>query len=370
MNRKSSFGGSRSECDLLGQARLALQECDVVLSENREVPLLTGALSEREPVVEVEWNNQRARFVCQVERSSTPQTLKSAVAQAEFGARRAGLAPLVIVPYLSDAKLQLLAEIGVSGLDACGNAFIRSDRFQFWRSGRPNVVRTPAPHLNPFRGDNSLFSQCFLLQGEFESLSELRAFATRRLKTRTNSDIEELRLGTASKTVQALREELMITKASGRLALLDRPRLVLELRNQFQPPKVTRRIVGKTPHAPSATWDQLRTAEAKDGLRTAVSGVASAHRYGVMSPSAKLILYVDNAGSALRALELREGSAFANCEIRETPKNAPFFDLRPDEKEIPWASPVFTWLELSRGSAREQEAAAALQDRILAGEFD
>jgi hypothetical protein len=318
-------------------------------------------------VVDIEWHSCKQRYACEIKRANTPRTVEGAIAQALFAARASNLRPMILVPYLSEEKLQAISDHEVSALDACGNAFIQSDQFLFWRSGQPNRFKMPSPHLNPFRGDNSIFSRCFLLQREFDSLSDLREFATDRMGGLSgHMERELLRLGTASKTVQALEEQLIVQKTQGVLKLLDHRKLLTQLKLNYQAP-ISRKITGKIPFDRSAVWEKLRLASESHRLRFAATGYYSASHYGVLSPSEKLSIYVDDLPTALSALEFSEAKAFANCELIETKKNFPFFDLKRDNG-IVWASLVQTWLELANGNSREQEAGQDLERMILQGD--
>lgn len=320
-------------------------------------------------LVEVEWRGRTELFACEIKTSGTPRSIEEAIAQASLAGRARGIRPMILVPYLSEEKLRTLADQEVSGLDACGNAYIQADQFLIWRSRQPNRFRTPSPHLNPFRGDNSIFTRCFLLRTEFASLSELRAFAEEGMHRPGNQkDREVMLLGTASKTVQALQEQLVIQKSQAMLRVLDNRKLLSQLKQNYQPPP-GRRVMGKTSLDLPIAWERLGSAAAQAGFRLAATGTFSASHYGVLSSSKTLSIYVDDLQAATRALDFTEGKAFANCEVIETRKNFPYFNLK-QEGGVPWASAIQTWLELASGTSREQEAAQELERMILGGVRD
>jgi hypothetical protein len=145
---------------------------------------------------------------------------------------------------------------------------------------------------------------------------------------------------------------------------MDHGRLLRELGKQYQAPANTK-LVGKIPMTQEEAWVKLN----QSGLRVVATGLHSATRYGVLSPSDRLSVYVDDLRQATQLLDLREQKAFANCELIETKKNFPFFDLKWD-KGVPWASPIQTWLELSHGNSREQEAAQSLVEQLAIGRVE
>lgn len=356
------------EDELLALAAEAIQPAQLtmqVLQQQRPTPVGRNI----DAILEISWRSRIERYACEIKDASTPRAVEAAIAQASFAARDSTLRPMILVPHLSEEKLRVLAEQDVSGMDACGNAYIQSDQFLFWRSGQPNRFRMPSPHLNPFRGDNSIFSRCFLLRREFESLSELRGFATQRMeRSRGQVGREMLTMGTASKTVQALEEQLIVQKIRGMLSLLDRRKLLTQLRLNYQPP-ISRKVVGKIPFDQFIAWDRLAFASEHMGFRVAATGAFSATHFGVLSPSERLSIYVDDLEAAVNALEFTEAKAFANCELIETKKNFPYFDLQR-YSGVPWASPIQSWLELANGTSREQEASQDLERMILQGGWD
>jgi hypothetical protein len=358
---------SPSEEDLLALASEALRSTILTLRVLTRQPAHQPGMNSHARV-EIHWHDRSEQYECQIRRTSTPRALEAAIAQASFASRDSKLRSMVLAPYLSEEKLRRLADLGVSGLDACGNAFIISDQFYFWRSGQPNRYRIPSPHLNPFRGDNSIFSRCFLLRREFESLSELSKFASSLLEVpRGDNGRKALQLGTASKTIQALEEQLIVQKSRGMLKLLDRGKLLNLLKRNYQPPS-GRKVLGKIRIDRSIAWERLGGSSDREGFRVAATGIYSATYFGVLSPSETLSIYVDDMGAAVNALEFTETKSFANCELIETSKNYPFFDLKR-EGGTTWASLIQTWLELSNGTAREYEAGQGLERMIVQGDW-
>lgn len=316
-------------------------------------PTVPGA-SEADLALQVTFEGKSAQYACWVKSATTPQAVLDAVLNAKF--RGQGASPLILVPYLFEDSVPILAASGVSGIDLCGNAYLRSSKFLFWRTGQPRRFKAPAGKVNPFRGDKSIFALSFLLQSEFDSLTALQQFASQKLLQLPKG---ELQLGTASKTVQALEEQLIVQRRKGSLKLMDRGKLLAQLKNNYQSP-VSRTLVGKIPLEATSAWQRVA---GTPGLRVAATGRSSATYYGVLSPTERLSIYVDDLALAQSVLDFKETSAFANCELLETKKNFPYFDL-VREGAVAWSSVVQTWLELSNGNAREQDAATGLESRL------
>jgi hypothetical protein len=182
---------------------------------------------------------------------------------------------------------------------------------------------------------------------------------------RTRDQKSPLRLGTASKAVQALTDEYIVIRDSHGLRVADAQRLMTNLRERYRW-SPARALTGTTILKREGVWARLSDARRECGLRAAATGMASADHYGVLSGMERLSLYVDDLSESATVLEVKEGRTFANIELIETDKNLHFFDIREDNGEI-WASPVQTWLELAQGGPREREAATSLGRALIAG---
>ncbi len=313
-------------------------------------------------VVDAHWQDRSARFVIEARAASTPKVLQTAMLHALHLSYATGLRPMVVVPYLSEASLATLEQHGVSGVDLCGNGLVLTDGMRIWEAGHPNTVREAAEIRNPYRGDTSIFVRAFLVQRRFSSLKGLRECAAALTMLRPDTR-GALTLGTASKAVSALTDELIVAKDGQSLALVDPARLMAKLREGYQPrPAYT--IIGKTPLGRDEVWARLAAARREAGLRYAATGIASAAYHAVLSGVDRLSLYTDDVDRAAGIIAFRPGRAFANVELVLADKHVEYFDLQPDADAL-WASPIQTWLELGRGGERERDAAATMDRRLL-----
>jgi len=314
-------------------------------------------------LVEVGWDDRKDVFAVELKASSQPLILRGAIEQAERAARDMGLRPLVLIPYLSDESLRLLESRGVSGLDLGGNAVIIGSAFRIWRSGAPNRFTESRPLQNPYQGDSSILTRCFLLRPTFESLRNLREFALARIVDRIDEPSEPLQLGTASKVVQALADDVIVVKGRDTIQLVDGARLISNMERRYRR-LPTRTLVGRTPFKPDEVWTRLSEWSREEGGRYVATGSGSATHYGVLFAGDRQSIYVDDLERVRNLLEVRPGPAFANVELVEDRKRLVYFDARGDGPAR-WASPTQTWLELAQGGPREQEAAETLKRQIL-----
>jgi hypothetical protein len=321
-------------------------------------------MSAPDAIVTAQWRDGCATYAAEFRAQSNPASVDVAVLTARGAAEATGLAPMVIVPYLSEERLLELERQGVSGLDLSGNGVLLAGGFRVWQSGKPNLFRDSAPIRNPMAGDSSVFARCFLLQREFASLTELRDFSASKALLPADGPGSPLRLGTASKVVKRLRDDRLVTKVGLSLRLDDARGLLDALRDGHKPEVGRLRITGRTKLGAAAIRQKLASARAETGLRWATTGLSSAAFHGVLFGIEHLSLYVDGAGRAADILGIEEGRAFANVTLIETSRNLVYFDLRADGDAL-WASPIQTWLELAHAGPREREAAEGLERRLI-----
>ncbi|WP_254053877.1 hypothetical protein [Singulisphaera sp. GP187] len=93
----------------------------------------------------------------EVQRLSTPKALSEAVERVRRYARPPEFYPLVVVPYLPEARLAEFESAGVSGIDLCGNGVVVvPNELLVYRTGCPNRFRSEDEIKNVFRGNSSL----------------------------------------------------------------------------------------------------------------------------------------------------------------------------------------------------------------------
>lgn len=311
-------------------------------------------------VLEAVWGERTERFVVAYKALGSPKAIESAAAQARLWGDKTGLKPLVVVPYLSEDALRRLEADGVSGMDLCGNGVLLAADFAVWRTGAPNRYTSGQPIRNVYRGTSSLFARAFLLKPEFDSLVSLQRFTRERLGATGTTAV--LAKGTASKVVQALDEDLVVRREEGgAIRLVDAKRLLNRLRENYRKPDGGR-IVGATALDTTEIWQRLSQGESQ--RRAVVTGAGSAQRYGMLSGSDPLRLYVCDLDAAAQLLEIRPTRVFPNLELIESREESVRFDTR-ERDDGRWASPIQTWLELATGGPRERDAAQTLYQMIL-----
>ena len=295
------------------------------------------------------------RFVVELKSRATPQTIQQAMAQAK-SATEAGEWPMIQVPFLSQERLEELERAGVSGVDLCGNGVVLvPGRLCVVRSGAPNRYRDSRPLNNPYRGRSAMVARILLQRRKWESLSELAAAI--------QAAGAALSLPQASKAVQAMEEDLIVSKNAGVIALNEPLRLLDKLGSEWRKPMVRARQALRLPTG----MDWAGVLSTSPSLKWAVTGESSVTRYAMFSQGGPRRIAVSSLPLAVTLLGGTPESVpnFADVELVETDEAGFFFGNETDEKGIRWASRLQTWLELQSGDARQQDAAKDLRDQIL-----
>jgi len=310
-------------------------------------------------ILELKWGDRSLLFLIQVKTVVTPKAIVEAGKQLKAASEPLGLQPMLIYPYLSEERLLKIDEDGLNALDMNGNGTIRTSELSMWRSGHPNQFKERTKPRNPYRGDSSVFARCFLLRNQFESLTELREFATSKspLKRR-DGESEGLALATASRALHALEEFLVVVREQRRIRLIDKSTLLDGLKKNFRQPEGNR-ILGRTSLAPREIWARLEAEGAEGSFASVATGISSAATYRAISGVMVLSLYVTDLTTAKELIPVDEGRAFANIELIEERRPLVYFDARK-EADGDWSSPIQCWLELANGGPREQEASQVL----------
>ncbi len=314
-------------------------------------------------------------FVVETKARGTPQAIQLAVAQAR-AATQDGEWPMIQVPYLSPERILELEKEGVSGVDLCGNGVVVvPGRVWVVRVGSPNRYRDSRPLSNPYRGRSALVARMLLKHPQWPSLSELAAAIT--------GAGGELSLPQVSKAVQAMTEELIVSKESGGIKLCDPLRLLDRLGSEWKKPRQfwnrtdragrSMKIQVSSPYhsrqslrlPKGADWAQALSSATE--LRWAVTGESSVNRYAMFAQGGPPRIVVSDMGLALAGLggTPEPVPSFADIELLETEDPGAFFNHETDANGARWAGKLQTWLELQAGDARQQEAAKEIREQIL-----
>jgi hypothetical protein len=310
------------------------------------------------------WDGRAYRFGVEARRLWTPKAISEAVEEARKIAARAGLNPLILVPYLSEQRIQALETEGVSGIDLCGNGVVVvPGELLVLRTGSPNRFRWEGTIKNVYRKNSAIVARLFLLVPQFESvkaaLEEIR---------RRGGDVTT---ATVSKVCKSLENDLVLERQRGaapvarRLRLLQPEKLLDLLAENYVPPAVGPRFRGKCGLPPEALRERLAGGELGGDVKVVLTGTSSVDAYAVMAREPVQSFYCTDVDKVVASLggDVHETDRFANVTFQQTRDDFVYFDRRPGLV----ASPIQAYLELARGDKREKETADQVR-RVILGE--
>lgn len=314
-------------------------------------------------VASIQNSNEVYKFIIKVKASSTPLIVAQAVAQAKSFTVYSST-PMIVVPYLSPARLEELENMGVSGIDLCGNGFVNvPGKLYILRTGEKNLYSESRPLSNPYRGRSAMVARLLLVRHSFSSLKKL-------LKVLGDSG-EKMVISQVSKAVQALADDLVVSKVDGKIFLADPFKLLENLAFHWKE-KVGKSKLRKGVGLKLKDGVNSLSVLSKDSsIRWVVTGESSVNRYTAFSQGGSLKVVVSDIDIALRLLD-EAGVAtqesiknFADVVLYETDEPGFFFDRITDASRINWAGKVQTYIELANGDARQQEAADDIKKQII-----
>ncbi len=301
----------------------------------------------------------------------TAQSFEAAIKQLDSAAFSAPVFPLVLLPYLDEAKLEVLAARQISGLDLCGNALlIVPGKLLVQRSGQPNRFKIERGLKSPNMGKASLVGRTLLVRPQFDTANNLLEFI--RVQ---GGDLSQ---ALVSRTLKALAEDLVVSNDKGRgIEVLQPEKLLDRLVEGWQASaggiaRREQRLLwrGRVPLPDMEGSDYvlrsiLNVQASQQRQRLVMTGLSSASTWTNLSSGDLHAVYVDAVGDLLVGLNAEETRRFPNLELWRPPDEAVYFSARHDADGGRWASQVQTYLEMATEDARTQAAAVALRASIL-----
>lgn len=312
-------------------------------------------------LLNIGWGKISEEFIVEIKGQGTPKKIEEAIYNLEKYKEKLDNSkskktyyPLIIAPYLSEDILELLIEREISGIDLSGNgAVVVPGKLFVYKTGGKNKFPASTPIKNVFAGVSSTVARVFLLKPEYESVGEVVDEVSSRGSSASFS--------TVSKVLKSLEEYLIISKNQG-VRLIDGKRLLNSLTENYNPPQISRRVIGKVSDV-SVALEIIRQTAGKKKIRYARNEPS---KFTVM-PSADgspVKIYTDSINKLLSEIKFNETDRFPNIELIETEDPNVYFDLREDNGFYR-TSPVEVYLELMGGGKREKESAENMKDGLL-----
>ncbi|MDP9175306.1 MAG: type IV toxin-antitoxin system AbiEi family antitoxin [Planctomycetota bacterium] len=343
----------------LRSGKIQLPPLTLSLLEEEPKPSADAKFTRPDAQIEILWDRRRWKFVVEVKATSSPKAFEEAFNAAQSAAANAKRKPMIILPYLSSDAIGRLEETGVSGLDLCGNGIvIVKGELLVVRSGQPNRFPRSEPIRNVYRGDSSYVGRAFLAKPIYQTVGEIVST----IQDKGGS----VSFATVSKVLKTLEADLIVERLEDQIKLIQPEKLLEQLAENYRPPKVIERFVGKTDAQEREIPRILTDAAKRIGAELLITGSASADRYSVLAREPVVAAYCDAPPKeVLTASRIRfeETDRFPNIELIYTNDKLPFFEPAPQDG-VKYASALQVYLELMSGDKRQRESAEQVREYL------
>jgi len=349
--------------DALKRGRVSLPPLSFALVENE--PLIAGKYR-FSALLSGSWAESTVTFVAEIKALCTPKAFMAGIAMLKAAALPKSRPPLLVTSFLSEAQLQELEREGINGVDLCGNGVINiAPRLTVFRTGQPNRFPSYAPIKNIYRKNSSLVGRVFLSYPRFTSVNQVVEEIAKRDRFAPAMGLPSLTLGTVSKVLSGMEQDLIIERGAKGIDLLQPETLLEKLsRNYAGPAGVV--IALKVYSTGKELLERLAIAAAKIQAPIVASGLSSVNRYAVMQREDNLTVFCPRTEALIEQLASESSATdrFPNLEIFGTQDSTVYFDAT-EENRFFWASPLQTYLELMAGDKRDQETAGQVRTFLL-----
>ena len=351
----------------LAPVTLTMREISTRLSDQRY-----------DAIIDATWDDDEATFAIECKRLGTPKEFAEAVLKIQSWDLPDDMFPMLLLPYLKPEQLDELDRLEISGVDLCGNGVITiPGRLKVYRTGNPNRFKSTATIKNVYRGKTSLVARIFAEQNSFPSLQSLREAIVERDLLLATGLTKPIGLSTVSKAIKTLEQDLIIAREkNGTIRLLQRDLLLDKLQRNDEPLEDHDTIKLKVKTDDLREWVSFYTKAS--GHLTVVNGISSTSQYSVMQRAEIYQLYTPDPITLANRMTGRGGASevppnenpgeetdrFENVVLIQSKRPIDYFDVRIGG-QLPWASPLQTWLELMRGDKRDRETANQVREFLL-----
>jgi hypothetical protein len=319
--------------------------------------------------IEVFWGKKKALFYIEIKAEYYPKAFSDALRQIKSYSqslmKQVGQNNyLLLVPYLNEEQLNELEQLGISGLDLCGNGIIIVPGELFvWRSGAKNCYPSTALIKKVYQKNSSMVGRVFLAFPQYKAVQDLWSEINQRNKLVELGIEKPMSLSTVSKVLKSLVDDLIIER-SGDIKLLQPDKLLEKLSENYKPPVVKEKVQIKVSGTIENVLKSIMKESRFSDVLSVITGLSSVKRYAVMQRGEMISIYTTDLDLLVNNLPSSKTDRFPNIEIIETDDARVYFDCRQDGN-IRWASPVQVYLELMAGDKRDQETAEQVESFIL-----
>lgn len=266
---------------------------------------------------------------------------------------------LLIVPYLSKALLDRLdREPRILAADLCGNGLLKQPSFYMRLSGNPNQFPSPTRVSRPYSKTSAQAAMVLLeqklWQGQQQILEHIELRGGRMVKSQLSGLITSY-------------EEDGVIRREGRSGIIvyNPGRLLDKLHQEWQAPELLDQHDYRFP--PDTNWAAIMEEAAKKKVKWCFSPQYSLRRYSYLGEGSPMFIWTDNPSFFLEnaRLEKTNSPAFSLLNLCFVPSPLGFIQTVKSADHSVWSGPVMSWIQASRGDARQQETAEQLYADLI-----
>lgn len=261
-----------------------------------------------------------------------------------------GIYPLLVLPYISRTVQTRLEEEVVSAIDLSGNYYIVTSEFTAIRLDQQNRFKVKRTIQNIYSRNSSIAVRWLLTKKSVTNNLLL-------LKKEMNKAGSSLTLGTISKVLKVLEEDVFILRTPEEIKVLKPGELLTRLKNQYKKPTVLSEL---RIQLPAIRTEAQKFLNEKLGENQWIwSGQTTSSVFASAIEEEIVTIYTKNNPLNTRLARF-SNDRFYNSTIQYILDPLVYFD-----SEDNFASPIQSYIELALLDKREQEIAEDIRRVIL-----
>lgn len=272
------------------------------------------------------------------------------VLKAKMKKEKGGANQILVVPYISKTIQNRLEEEGVSAIDLSGNYYIVTPELTAIRLDQQNRFKVKRTIQNIYSRNSSIAVRWLLTK---------KTVANNLLQLKSDMDQKgsELSLGTISKVLKVLDEDIYIVRTPMEIKVLKPDELLTRLKTEYRQPAVLSELRIRLPENKTEAGKILSETLGENSWIW--SGSSSAERYATTLSQSTSTVYTKTNPEETR-ITGQSDNRFYNCTLQYITDTLVYFDAIKN-----FSSAIQSYIELSRMDKREREIAEDIRRVIL-----
>ncbi|MEG0025214.1 MAG: hypothetical protein RR719_07720 [Akkermansia sp.] len=290
----------------------------------------------------------------EVKEKLTPLDMDKLIEMARQEQDNSAFPRLLIVPYLSKSLLERLDRAPrILAADLCGNGILKQSPFYMYISGKSNQFPSPTRVSRPYSKTSALAAMTLLEQKLWQGQQQI----LERIELRGGKMVKSQ----LSKLISSYEQDGVIRrKGRSEIIVYNPGRLLDKLHQEWQEPELLDQHDYRFPS--DVNWEAIMKNADEKKVKWCFAPQYSLRRYAYLGEGRPMFIWTDNPAFFLEKarLEKTNSPAFSLLNLSFVPSPLGFFQTVKSTDHSVWAGPVMSWIQASRGDARQQETAEQL----------